>query len=43
MPERIVHALEVLDENQASELDRLVKERDAIAEELKKLTTQKEA
>ena len=34
MPERIVHALEVLDENQASELDRLVKDRDAIAEEL---------
>ena len=43
MPERIVHALEVLNENQASDLDRLVKERDAIAEELRKLTAQKEA
>ena len=43
MPERIIHALEVLDENQASELDRLVKERNAIAEELKKLTAQKES
>jgi hypothetical protein len=43
MPERIVHALEVLNENQASELDRLVRERDAVAEELQKLTAQKEA